>query len=610
MTSNEVGQGSRKPLRLWPGVAIITLALLLRLVVPLFAPQTKPLGVLAGMAAGPLIVLWWLFFSRAAWVERLGAVALMVAALFVTSRLVDKTIAGGAMGYLLYVMAIPTMAIAFVVWAVATRHLSDGARRVTMAVAIFLGCGFWTLIRTGGFDSEFHNEFTWRWSKSAEERLLASANEEPAPIPPAPAPTAPPTAAAEAPKEHVATPASAPPAAHPSTVPAAPPAVEPEAIWPGFRGPKRDGLARGVTIKTDWSAAPPVEMWRRPIGPGWSSFAVRGDLVYTQEQRGEDEVVACYRAATGKPVWMHKDKARFWESNGGAGPRATPTLGGGRVCTLGGTGIVNVLDARTGAVVWSRNAVADTGAKIPTWGISGSPLVVDDLVLVPASGTLIAYDRDTGKPRWTGPAGGPSYSSPQLVTIDGVRQVLLLSAKGLTSFNLEDGKPLWQHAWEGYPIVQPGLTADGDVLISVTDHSGLRRLAIAHAASGWTAQERWTSTGLKPYFSDFVVHKGHAYGFDGGILSCIDLQDGQRKWKGGRYGQGQLVLLPDQDLLLVLAEEGDLALVSATIDAFKEVARVPAIKGKTWNHPVLAGDVLLARNGEEMAAFRVPLEDR
>jgi hypothetical protein len=162
-------------------------------------------------------------------------------------------------------------------------------------------------------------------------------------------------------------------------------------------------------------------------------------------------------------------------------------------------------------------------------------------------------------------------------------------------------------------IVQPALTADGDVLISTTAATGglgTRRLAVARGSGGWTVQERWTSNGLKPYFNDMVVNKGHAFGFDGSILACIDLDDGMRKWKGGRYGNGQLMLLADQDLLLVVSEEGGLALVQATPDQFKEIARVPAIEGKTWNHPVLVGDTLLVRNGEQMAAFRLALANR
>jgi outer membrane protein assembly factor BamB len=162
----------------------------------------------------------------------------------------------------------------------------------------------------------------------------------------------------------------------------------------------------------------------------------------------------------------------------------------------------------------------------------------------------------------------------------------------------------------GAAIVQPAMTADGDLLVSTgsaAGGTGMRRLAVTRGPAGWTVEERWRSTGLKPYFNDFVVHKGHAFGFDGSILSCIDLKDGQRTWKGGRYGYGQLVLLPNQDVLLVLSEEGDLALVGATADQFKEIARLPGLSGKTWNHPVLAGDVLLVRNGEEMAAFRLAM---
>jgi outer membrane protein assembly factor BamB len=386
------------------------------------------------------------------------------------------------------------------------------------------------------------------------------------------------------------------------------------ADWPGFRGPERDGIIHGVRIETDWSRSPPVELWRRPIGPGWSSFAVSGDLLYTQEQRGDDEVVSSYNLTTGAPVWRHQDATRFWESNAGAGPRATPTLSHGRVYSFGATGILNALDARHGSVVWSRNAAADTGTKIPGWGFASSPLVVADNVVVATGGTLAAYDLATGHPRWFGPAGGSGYSSPHRVTIDGVEQILLLNGGGATSVAPADGTLLWEHRWPGISIVQPALTADGDVLIGSIDSSasgmGTRRIAVAHGPGGWTVEERWTSVGLKPSFNDYVVHKGHAFGFDGGILTCIDLADGKRNWKGGRYGYGQLVGFLDQDVLLVLSEEGVLALVRATPDQFTELARFPAIEGKTWNHPVLVGDVLLVRNGEEMAAFRLSLSGR
>ena len=350
-------------------------------------------------------------------------------------------------------------------------------------------------------------------------------------------------------------------------------------------------------------------MWRRAIGPGWSSFAVSGGVFYTQEQRGGDEVVSCYRLATGEPVWTHRDPARFWESNAGPGPRATPTLAHGRVYTLGATGILNALDAGSGAVAWSRNAAADTKVETPDWGFAGSPLVVGDSVIVATSGRLAAYDAATGEPRWLGPEGGGGYSSPHLATLDGVAQVLLLRGARSTSVAPADGSLLWEHRGEPVAgIVQPSLTADGDVLVSGADAmggTGIRRLAVARGPAGWTATERWLSKGLKPYFNDFVVHGGHAYGFDGSILACIDLVDGTRKWKGGRYGHGQLLLLPDQNLLLVLSEEGELALVQANPDAFTEIARIPAIEGKTWNHPVLVGDVLLVRNDQEMAAFRL-----
>jgi outer membrane protein assembly factor BamB len=257
-------------------------------------------------------------------------------------------------------------------------------------------------------------------------------------------------------------------------------------------------------------------------------------------------------------------------------------------------------------VVWTRNAGSDTGRKVPEWGFASSPLVVGGLVIIAASGKLVAYDMATGKPRWFGPDGHYGYSSPHPVILDGVAQILLMSGPGVTSVSPADGQQLWEYALPpNARIVQPALTADGDLLVSEGEGNPLRRIAVAHGPAGWTVEQRWSSTGLKPYFNDFVVHHGNAFGFDGGILSCIDLNDGTRKWKGGRYGHGQLLLLADQDVLLVLSEEGELALVAADAGQFKELAKFPAIEGKTWNHPVLAGEILLVRNGEQMAALRL-----
>jgi hypothetical protein len=169
----------------------------------------------------------------------------------------------------------------------------------------------------------------------------------------------------------------------------------------------------------------------------------------------------------------------------------------------------------------------------------------------------------------------------------------------------ETGVVLWEHAWPvSARILQP-VVAGEDLLVSADGMAGVRRIGLTHGPDGWTTTERWTSNRLKPYFNDVVVHEGHAYGFDGSILACIDLENGERAWKGGRYGHGQLLLLADQDVLLVLSEEGELALVGATPDGFSELARVPALDGKTWNHPVLVGDILLVRNSNEMAAFRL-----
>jgi outer membrane protein assembly factor BamB len=284
-------------------------------------------------------------------------------------------------------------------------------------------------------------------------------------------------------------------------------------------------------------------------------------------------------------------------------------LSAGRVYTLGATGILNALDAASGQRIWSHNAATDTGVTVPDWGVTSSPLIIGDVVIVAISGQLVGYEATTGKLRWIGPKGGAGYSSPHLLTLNGVAQIVLLRGSRTISVDPKDGALLWEHVWQpGVGIVQPGITADG-LLISTGDAMGglgIRRVAVTHKPEGWQVEERWTTRGLKPYFNDFVIHKGHAYGFDGSILAAIDLSDGTRKWKGGRYGSGQMVLLAEQDLLLVVSEDGEIALVGATPDKFTELARLPVLNAKTWNHPVLVNNILVVRNGEEMAAIRLP----
>ena len=566
--SNETA--SKKPLRLWPGILILIVQWFVWLFLEVFFPDAIEIGVFGGIAGWLAIVVWWAFFSRAPRFERWFAILLMIILIILTPFILDESITTAMMGLMFPFYVTPFISLAFVLWAAFADKLHKKTRRITMVAAIVLACGFWVFLRTEGMTGDAHHDFTWRWSETHEERLLSKTENEQMNL---------------SLKDLQRT---------------------GQSNWPGFRGKHRDGVIHNIQIETDWSASPPVVLWRRPIGPGISSFAVQGDLIYTQEQRGEEEAVSCYHLRTGNPVWRHVDKARFWDSHAGAGPRGTPTLKDYRVYTLGPTGILNVLDARDGKVIWSRNTTSDTEIEIPEWGIASSPLVVDSLVIVALVGKLAAYDINSGNPLWFGPDGGDGYSSPHFVTIDSVGQIVFMTGKGVISVNPLDGNLLWEHEWPpGTRIVQPALTFNGDLLIGGGQLNGIRRIAVNHGSDGWNVEERWTSYKFKPYFNDFVINDGHAFGFNGNRLACIDISDGQRKWRGARYGYGQVILLADQDLLIVQSEEGELALVPADADQFTELSRFPAIEGKTWNHPVLVGDVLLVRNSEEMAAFKL-----
>ena len=213
--------------------------------------------------------------------------------------------------------------------------------------------------------------------------------------------------------------------------------------FPQFLGPNRNAVVTSIKLNTDWKNNPPELVWRQPIGDGWGSFAVVGDSAITQEQEDEWEKVVCYDLFTGKEKWTHRDNARYYTALGGLGPRATPTIDGKYVYTLGSTGILNCLDFETGDQVWSTNIFEENSANKPPWGISCSPLVYDDLVILSAGGA-VAYYKDTGDIAWMGHRHQSGYSSPTLLTLAGTEQVVLFDNRLVTSHNPSTGELLWK----------------------------------------------------------------------------------------------------------------------------------------------------------------------
>jgi outer membrane protein assembly factor BamB len=386
-------------------------------------------------------------------------------------------------------------------------------------------------------------------------------------------------------------------------------------------------VLKGVRIGTDWAAHPPQPVWRHRVGPGWGSFAVVGNLLFTQEQRGkagEEEAVVCYDGNTGDEVWVHTDQVRFIDQTrvSGVGPRATPTYHEGKIYALGGTGRLNCLEAATGNVIWARDVwehdvPKDADTKPPMWGFCSSPLVWHGLVTVFTGGkdgkAVSAYDAEKGgEPVWQKGEGMHSYCSPHPARLHGEEQILIATEVGLTALHPTRGDVLWHLGCESdgkLPrCVQPAPLGETDVLLGTGMGGGERRVRVAHDGDSWSSEAVWTSEALNAYYNDRVVHKGHVYGFDGNRFVCVALEDHDKaRWNVGLYGNGQVLLLPDQDLLLVLSEKGEVALVAADPAGHRELGRFGAIKGKkTWNHPVVARGKLFVRNGEEAACYELP----
>ncbi len=568
-----------RPLSTWPVAILIALMIGLQFVPRLVEDGPAMLWMVS--AFGPLlcsiiIVLWWITFSRARWFERILGFLGIAGLVAGTMQVVDPSMYGPATMMLIIPLGIGLFGLGLILL-----QNTLSFKRTTIALLFaLLGLSFTTLLKGNGMWGNFALGLKWRWTPSTEE-LLAKSDKNSLQSRP--------------------------------DIELVKAAIEkPE--WAEFRGGAADNVFRGKFYSRTWSSNPPKELWRIPVGPAWSSFVVAGPILFSQEQRGENETVVCYDADNGKVQWVREIPGRFDDPLGGPGPRATPTLAGGKLFSQGARGALLSLDPLSGEILWQKSLTDVAKREPPMWGFSASPLVVGDVVVAYAGGDenlgLLAFEKDTGELKWSAASGVFSYSSPQLFQIAGRDLIGLTSEQGLHLYDPLTGNEFLKHDWrsQGYRACQPHLLPDNKILLPSSMGYGTRLLQIDTATEPWSTKELWTSRDLKPDFNDFVIYKDHIYGFDAAIFTCVRIADGKRQWKGGRYGKGQVVLLEDSGLLLVAAEDGDIVLVAAEPTGHQELARIKAFNGKVWNHPVIIGNRLYIRNDEEAVCYELPTE--
>ena len=376
--------------------------------------------------------------------------------------------------------------------------------------------------------------------------------------------------------------------------------------FPQFLGQNRNGVISTTQLNLNWDMHPPKLVWRRPVGAGWSGFAIAGNAAITQEQEDDQEKVVCYELQTGSVKWSHQDYARYDTPPAGLGPRATPTISGNRVYTVGSTGILNCLDFQTGEQLWTTNIFEEHQAETPPWGVSISPLVFDDLVVVSAGGA-VAYYKETGEVAWKGYRTESGYSSPFLTTLAGIEQIVVFNQGLVTAHAPLTGELLWKQSWPPSVecVSQPVPLPDDKLLVSSGYGIGAKLFQISRNPTGeFNVSTIWETIYLKAKFTNIIYYEGYLYGLDDGIFACINPADGTRQWKRGRYGHGQTLLI--SDVLLVLTESGEVVLVDPNPNSHIEYARFTPLKGRTWNTPALAGDYLLVRNDREAACYQLP----
>jgi outer membrane protein assembly factor BamB len=547
-------------------------------------PQSKkrPRGSLL------LSVVWW--------------VGVVMAAIGFAAMFPEELFGDSAIPVAVRQAALLLAALCAVVWFVFGSRVIKGVVAQLLTLTIVAALPF-ILIEKIEYSGDMIMLVHWRGSKSQEERL----------------------------KEFAARANAAPDREDPSVRPVIGPFD-----MPSFNGPEYDGRVPGPTLLTSWASNAPVKLWERPVGAGYAGVAIVDDRIITLEQRDDEdrqifeEWVVCYDLKSGSELWHYAYPAAFDEVMGGRGPRSTPLITeDGKVYTMGALGDVCCLNLADGSLAWhvelfDKQLLARNDKLIVQWGMSSSPLAWQDRIVVNKGGPdgkgLIALNRDDGEIVWSGDGvvddasvntrNRAGYSTPMLATIDGIELIVHLDGEGLRGYVPDTGEIVWSYAFEndaGVNVAQPIVFPDGRVFITCAYGVGSRMLKVNHDGEAWQVSELWESLRMRCKFSSPVLIDGYIYGLDQGVLGCISAETGDRQWRDGRYGFGQMLLRGEH--LVVFTETGEIALVRPNPEEFEELALLPVFdRGKNWNPPGLARDILVVRNHYDMAAFKLPVE--
>lgn len=372
------------------------------------------------------------------------------------------------------------------------------------------------------------------------------------------------------------------------------------ADWPQWLGPDRTGISTETGFLKTWPKGGPAVVWKKNLGEGFSGISVANGRVFTMFAEGDDEFVICLKEESGDEIWRFRTGAKFEEWQGGNGPRSQPTVDGDRVYVLGAEGWLYALDVVNGKMIWSVDLVDGLGGRFPRFGFSNSALVEGDLLFLEAAtrkGTFLALRRTDGEVAWASQNDVASYSSPIAVDLAGARQVVYFSGDAAVGLSPVDGSLYWRYPWKtsyDLNIATPIFVPPDQIFISSGYDHGAALLRIEAGGDGMAATRVWENRRMKNHFGTSVLVGDYIYGFDNAILKCIEARTGKEQWKHRGYGKGALVYADGH--LILLSDNGRLALARATPEGFKERAGAQVLAGRSWTAPTLANGRVFVRD--------------